>query len=222
MITIYIKNKMNEKGFRDAFEPRPLFTLKQVSALMGSGYSKVYLNRLTNKGSIIRIGRGLYTFHRDPLIYATHIVYPSYISFLYAMQLHGLTTQQPKLVEVLSRRRADHPGVELVRSKYVWGYRKVLYSGFEIFLAEKEKLAIDGIVHERLTLDDIGDVLKECDIRILNEYALKLDRADMRRVGYVCSLHGNKLDDLHEFVKNDRNYVRSVFYAGPNDWKVRP
>ncbi len=222
MITISYQIKMNEKQFRDLFETRPLFTLKQVSSILGKNYSRTYLDRLIKKDIIIRIGQGIYSFHRDPIVYASHIRYPSYISLISAMQIRGLTTQLPKILEVVSNSSGAYLGVDLVRSKYLWGYEKMNYSGFEVFVAGKEKIAIDGIVLERLSMDDIADVLKECDKAKLEEEAMELDISDMMRVGYVSSLQGIELMDLHQKVKKDRNYVRSVFYTGENDWKVRP
>lgn len=214
--------KMNERSFREYFEPRPVFTSKQVSASMGRDYDRVYLNRLLKKGTIIRIGRGVYSFHHDPFIYASHIEYPSYISFLSAMQYHGLTTQVPILVEVVAPRKGAYLKVDMVGSRYLWGYSRSVYGGFEVFIADKEKAAIDGILHGRLTLEHIRTLLEASDTATLEEMVLRLGMADMKRVGYVCDLQGLFLKNVHEGISADRNYVRSIHYRGPNRWMVRP
>jgi len=214
-------SKMNRNEFRDIFEHRPLFTAKQVAAMLGHGYSRVYLDRLMKKGAIVRIGKGIYSFHEDPMVYASHLIYPSYVSFSQAMQFHGLTTQVPRLVEVVAPVNGSYPGVELVGSDHVWGYQRSIYDGFELFIASKEKLAIDGVLHERLTMEDIGTILRSCDRYILEDMTLRLGKADMKRVGHASEINGFSLDRVWKRLAGDRNYVRSMFYQGPNRWRVR-
>jgi predicted transcriptional regulator of viral defense system len=154
------------------------------------------------------------------MIYATHITYPSYISLNWGLQLHGLITQVPRIVEVISNRNATYPLVEMIRSKYVWGFVRRVYNDNEIFIGLKEKVVIDGIVHERIALDDILSSLGSCDPSLLEEMVLRLDRSDIKRVGYVCSLGGIELKDAKRSMRNDRNYVRSAYHQGKNEWRV--
>ncbi len=221
MITYITLNKMNEKSFMELFAHRNVFTTKQVNAHLKGTYSKVYLDRLLKKGSIFRIGRGLYTCHEDPVVYASHITYPSYISFLWALNHHVATTQVPKVIEVVSRRNASYPNVRLIGSNYLWGYEKIDYGGSDIFVAKVEKAVIDSIIFERLPLDDINEALMVCNPDTLEEMAMGLNISDSKRVGYVCSLSGIDLKSLYGRISGDRNYVRSIYCSSSNDWMVK-
>jgi hypothetical protein len=69
---------MKEKDFLKLVGRYPVFTAKQVAAMHDDpGYSRVFLHRLVSSGEITRLRKGCYTTHADPMIYASHIEYPS-------------------------------------------------------------------------------------------------------------------------------------------------
>ena len=212
---------MKEKEFTEIFGTVPVFTLKEVSSIIGNpSYAKQYLIRLKKRGSILSLGRGLYTLHEDPMIYASHIIYPSYVSLTSAFQYYGTTTQLPSKVEIISPSSGNYPGVEIIKGREIWGYGKIEYSGFEVFMAHLEKAVIDSIILERSPLEEIGGAVEKSDAKQLESYAVRLRISDIKRVGYVLSLFGIDLAEARERARADRNYVRSIYFRGTNDWRV--
>jgi hypothetical protein len=47
---------VNEKAFLGIVSGLPAFTARQVGALVGAGYAKVYLHRLVRRKAVIRLG----------------------------------------------------------------------------------------------------------------------------------------------------------------------
>jgi predicted transcriptional regulator of viral defense system len=213
---------MREKDFMEFAERAPVFTTKQAAAAIGDmNYSKVSLSKLVNRGLIRRLKRGYYTVHEDPVIYASHIYHPSYISLWYAFQHYGTTTQLPVKIEVMARRSDIVERIEFVRTGEMWGYGPVKYSGFRIFMADLEKAIIDAIHTERVPVDEVGNAIRKADKDKLEEYALRMPVSTMKKVGYVAEAAGYPLERLYEGVKDDRNYARYYAAEPGNRWRVR-
>ena len=164
MISICLGDKMKEREFIEFARNAPVITAKQVAALVGdAAYAKLYLHRMLSRGVVRRLARGIYTAHSDPVIYASHVHYPSYISLWFAFQHHGATTQIPKTVEVMARRAGSADGVEFVRMKHLWGYKVSRYSGFQIFVADLEKAVVDAVMTRRMPSAEAIAALEKCD-----------------------------------------------------------
>lgn len=212
---------MKERDFLDFAERVPLFTTKQAAAAIGDmNYSKVSLNKLVNKGLVRRLKRGYYTAHEDPVIYASHIHHPSYISLWYAFQHYGTTTQLPVKIEVMARRNEIVEKIELIKTRELWGYKSINYDGFKIFVADLEKATIDAIDTERVPIDEVQNALEKCNHDTLEKYALKMPVSTIKKVGFVAETTGYLLEELLKRANKDRNYVR--FYAAEkgNKWRV--
>ena len=213
---------MNEREFLEEVRGLPLFTTKQVAALLGNReYAKLFLHRLVERKVIARLRRGYYTVHEDPVIWATHVRYPSYISLWYALQHHGVTTQIPGLVEVVCAREDSFGGVEFVRSPHLWGYGRVNYSGFQVAMSDLEKVVIDAVYTGRVPPDELEAAVAGCDVERLERYLLMTDVSTVKRVGYVCERFGVFLRGAHERAMADRNYVTLPGRVGENRWRVR-
>lgn len=212
---------MKEREFIDLVRSMPIFTTRQISAIFGdSRYTKVYLHRLLERKLIKRLKRGFYTVHDDPVIYATHIYYPSYISLWYAFQYHGTTTQLPKILEIMTHRKDSIQEMEFINTGYLWGYQTIRYSGFEVFMADLEKAIVDAVVTERVPVDEVEAAIRQCDREILEEYTLRTDLSTMKKIGYVTETAGHLMEKVYDRIKGDRNYMR--FYAAKkkNRWRV--
>ena len=212
---------MKEREFLNSISSLPVITTKQVTALLGEkAYSKVFLNRLMQRGSIRRVERGIYTIHDDPMIYATHMFYPSYISLLSAFQYHGTTTQLPINITVMTTRNHHIDNIEFIRIKEIWGYQKVVYLDFQIFMAELEKAIIDAILTEMTPLDEIQSALEECDLNKLTDFTMRMNTSSRKKIGYVADISGFFLERVHDSIKNDRNYVYYSTGERGNRWRV--
>src|SRR3989344_7428729 len=86
-------------------ERLPLFTENDVAKIVNKSpkYIRTLLFRLNKEKLIRRIEKGKYTLHEDVLIFASHIVIPSYISLWTALRYYNMTQQQPTLFFVLSK-----------------------------------------------------------------------------------------------------------------------
>ncbi len=109
------------------------------------------LLHLHRTGRIRRICKGYYTSCKDVRIIGTHLNYPSYISFLTALSIHGLTTQVTTRIEYASLHKWRAPkctenlGIRYIKipKKFFFGYTKTP-EGY--FIAEPEKALIDMII----------------------------------------------------------------------------
>ncbi|MFQ5909889.1 MAG: type IV toxin-antitoxin system AbiEi family antitoxin domain-containing protein [Thermoplasmata archaeon] len=212
---------MKERDFLELAGREPVITARQVAAILGDRrYSKVYLHRLVKRGLIRRLKRGFYTVYDDPVVYATYIYHPSYISLWYAFHHHGTTTQLPRLIEVMTSRNGAIEEIEYIRTRDLWGYHTLRYGGFEVFMADLEKAVIDAVVTERLPLDEIQAAVRECNLKRLEEYALRTDLSTIKKVGYVAETAGHFMEALYDRIKGDRNYVRFFAAEKGNRWRV--
>lgn len=212
---------MNEKAFLGIVSRLPVFSARQVGALVGAGYAKVYLYRLARRGSVTRLGRGLYTVHEDPMVWATHIRYPSYISLWRAFNHHGATTQLPAVIEVMAARGGSLQNVELIRTGALWGFSAITYGDFRIFMADLEKAVLDAAWTGRVPAEDIVRAIHRCDAGKLERYALRMDVATMKKAGYLAQEAGFKLPRLRRRALRDRNYVRLAGARAGNGWRVK-
>lgn len=200
----------------------PVFTTRQVAAAVGDmNYSKVSLSKLANKGRIRRLKRGYYTVHEDPVIYASHIYHPSYISLWYAFQHHGATTQLPARIEVMARKNETIENIDMIRSDNIWGYRPINYSGFRVFIADLEKAVIDAVETEKIPVDEVMNAVQKCNIAMLERYSLRMPASTVKKIGYVAETAGRPMEKLFERIRGDRNYTRYYAAEKGNRWRVK-
>lgn len=213
---------MKEKLILAMFDTAPVLTTKQLAAVIGDmNYTKVSLSKLVARGSITRLRRGIYTTHEDPVIYASHIFHPSYISLWYAFQHYGVTTQLPAKIEVMARRNEDLENIYFIKSKELWGYRQINYNGHRIFMADLEKAIIDAIETERIPVDEVLNAIGKADMKKLEDYALRMPLSSVKKIGYVAEMAGHPLEALFNRVKDDRNYARYYAAENGNRWRVK-
>lgn len=189
-------------------EDRPLFNLNQAQReiRIKRGSLKVKLSRLVDKGELNRIEAGKYSVHEDPLIYASHIENPSYISLWSALNFYNLTTQEPTRVQVIcTENRDDLSDIEFHSSKQVFGYTKTRHRGFEIFMAEKEKLFLDILKLGKVPVEELEELAQDLDEEKIVDYARRIDsNAVSKRAGYLIQeFTGNILEELKA---GDANY----------------
>lgn len=207
---------------------RPLFTVNDVERATGGNRASLRekLSRMTKRGDLIRIERGTYTVHDDPLIYATYIETPSYLTFWSGLRYYDLTTQQPATVQVMagiSKQSLDH--VRLYRSNDLFGFGKRAYRGFEIFVADPERLLIDCLSRPHVAVADLDELLDAVDPELAADYAERFGRrAVMKRVGFL--LERRRDVSIERLRIRDRNYPvldLSAPKRGENDaaWRLK-
>lgn len=180
-----------------------VFTITDLRRI--TGWSRetayVYLNRMVKKGLVNKVEKGRFTVYDDPFLVSTQLTYPSYISFLSALFLHGKTTQTINEILVATPRRKRSVEAFGMRIRFVklnprliFGFKKVRKGNSFISLAELEKAIVDSLYLPRYCpLSETFNALRDADVEKVLEYASRFQReAVNRRLGYMLSLLGVK------------------------------
>src|SRR3989338_3117429 len=153
-------------------EGYPVFSLKILKELIekDNNYAKLVLHRLKKDKLIFEIEKNKYTAYKDPLIMASNIIWPCYISFWSALRYYNLTEQLPQAISVITtrarkKREIDFGSTKIVftkiKPKYFFGYKKERYQNFNMFIAEKEKALIDSALFKKISFSEINSVIKD-------------------------------------------------------------
>lgn len=171
-------------------------------AQLDKAYAKVRLFRLKKAGYILELQRNSYTVHKDPLMVASTIIWPSYISYWYALNYHGLTYQLPTEISVLTTRKKSLRTIQFgsmnlvfysVNPKIFFGFDRIVVRNLEIFMANKEKAIIDSILLNRISVQEIFEILQNnlssLDLQRIKNYILHIGNISlMKRIGYMLDL----------------------------------
>lgn len=205
-------------------ERYPLFTQNDVAKLTNKGekYIRTMLYRLAKKSRIKRVEKGKYTMHEDAMIFASHISKPSYLGLWTAFRYYNWTQQQPFsffLLSPVSRKRIKFDNTEMIfiKNKHMFGYKKERYGDFDIFISDKEKTIIDGLLFH-LPIDDIKTGLddEDLDFEKLAEYANRTKNHSLiKRLGYLLE---KKKGNNYGLKSKDNNYI-TLNYLGKNKGK---
>lgn len=176
-------------------EKLPIFGVQEVSDIIEKEkeYAKVVLQRMKTAGLIQQIERDKYTTQKDPLIIASRIVWPSYISGWAAIRFYNLTTQLPSEISIITTRARKNRKLVFtntkivftrIRKEHFFGFEKRNYGGFEIFIAEKEKAIVDSIVFGMVSTEEAREIVKEnkLDIAIIKNYGKKFKSKAYSRI----------------------------------------
>lgn len=180
---------------------RCVFTLKDIAMVGGlkDSVARVYISRMLKKGLLKRIERGKYTSGEDAFATASQLVFPSYISFLPALYMHGLTEQMVSRITVASPRRKMNLSVfgtpvVFVRMKpsMMFGFRRIKKGSTFVVLADPEKAAIDILYKPAFgPISYLAGVLEKLDSKKLEDYAIRSgSEAVVRRAGFLMDKTG--------------------------------
>jgi len=189
-------------------EEYPTFNVDTFASIIDNDktYAKVFLNRLKNRGIIKQIQRNVYTVQEDPLIVASRIIWPSYISLWAAFRYHNLTEQIPINISVITTRSKSRKNIQMANIKIIFekthpswffGFSKIKIQDFEVFMAEPEKALIDAVLLKRISTVEIYFILKEnikdISTKKIVEYVLRTkNHALAKRFGWMLESLGCK------------------------------
>jgi len=202
----------------------PVLQLPDVARIIGKSreYARLYIHRLTKKGIIHEVERGKYTLLTDPLEIASHIVFPSYLSFLSAYSIYGLTTQIPINVQVVAlkprkRLSVDSTTINFItfKKENIFGYRRQPFRDSIICIAAKEKAIVDSLyLPEHCPLSETREALAsgEFDLQKMVEYALRMNSTvTLKRLGYLLEIRGIDVYDSFKEKLNARYDLLNPF-----------
>jgi len=224
---------MKQEEIVKNLEKYPVFDLKIVREIIekDSDYAKLVVHRLKKNKLISEIEKGRYSTNREPIVIASNIIWPSYISCWSALRYHNITEQLPQIISVMTTRKRKKKEVSLygtkivftrIKPKYLFGYERKRYQNFNIFIANKEKALIDSALLKKISFSEICDIMrvniKSVDIDLLVKYLLRIkNKTLIKRFGFLIDKLGiDKYDRFKEII--DFKYV-PLDYAIPADGK---
>ena len=208
----HIPNPMNTILLLKQLATYPVFTKIDVTRITKTTkkYARTLLSRLCKKGYIYRIERGKYSLYDDPLVFASHLTKPSYLSLWTALRYYNLTQQQPKNIFVMvtsPKKKITLPTttINFVVTKQFWGYKTERYRDFDIFMAEPEKAIIDCLL-ARLSIEYVAEAIELLqNSQKVVKYAQKTKNSSLiKRLGYLLEKYKQNAYDLKP---SDYNYV---------------
>ncbi len=175
-----------------------VFKIKDLSLLLNIDKIKTYnlVKALKKKNAIEVLSSGIYAFKDvDDFVAGAYLNWPSYVSFLSALNYYGFSDNLPKKITYVSMKYRKNEKFEYVclSKKRFFGYRK---EG-SMIIAEKEKVFVDSLLFPKYSggIKEISRLLKEnlkqLDIDRLIDYALRVEsKMVLRRLGFILD---NKL-----------------------------
>src|SRR3989344_4609957 len=104
----------------------PLFTENDISKILNKNpaYIKNLLYRIKKRNLIYQIERGKYTLYDDPILFASSIYTPSYISLWTAFRYYNLTEQLPKTIFIMVPKprkslKFQNTLIKFIKTKYL-------------------------------------------------------------------------------------------------------
>jgi predicted transcriptional regulator of viral defense system len=173
---------------------------------------------------------------------AMALVEPAAISHWSALHHHGLTEQAPRKVFVLTTTNASVPRMRgpkakrngqgfrvgdttyqfvQVRPKRFFGMDKVWIADARVTITDPERTLLDGLSMPQYC-GDFAEVLhafevrsSDLDLQRIIEYALKLDAATAKRLGWVLEHQGVDSENLEQLAALPIKGYRTLDPTGP-------
>lgn len=206
---------MDKIKLLETLKTYPLFTFNDFIRITKKKkeYVRTLLYRLRKQGLIYKIEKEKYTLYDDPIIFASYIQIPSYISFWTALRFYNFTEQLPRTIMVASPKSRKEiifleTKIKFIKIKNFFGYKKERYRDFNIFIGEKEKVIIDCFLIKSVPLDEVIKAIesKELDKNKLIKYAIMVkNKSLIKRIGYLMENLGYECKKLEKHI--DNNYI---------------
>ncbi len=186
---------------------------------LSDGYIRQALHHLAKSGWVVRLHNGLYAISSTvPGVTPAHefeiamaLVNPAAISHWSAMHHHELTEQAPRRVFVLTTAKTSIPTSRTkgdyrigdtayqfvkVRPERFFGTEKVWIGESRVTITDLERTLIDGLTMPQYC-GDFAEVMhafevsrKRLNLQKIIDYALKLDAATAKRLGWILESLG--------------------------------
>ncbi len=205
----------------------PIFdtTIVRDKADKSGEYTNLLIHRLSKRGLIHRVERDKYTVFNDPFLIASRIVWPSYISCWSALKYHNLTEQVPHDITVVTTMdkkaiRFNNTTIRFAKlnPKSFFGYEKVKYGVFEVFIADIEKSIIDSAILSEVSFSELKEIISDnfggIKISKFLSYLKRIgNKSLIKRSGYLFEVSGKDC-----FIKL-KKYVDATYI--PLDYSKR-
>ncbi len=172
----------------------PRFPVFRASELRTIGIGKDYVKRLAHlliaKGEIIRITRGIYTFHDNAYVVGFAFS-PFYYGLEDALRIRGLSEQGTNPLVVTTRnvrgglRKFGESNYVIykIEKEYFFGYNMEKRDGFWVPVSDLEKTVIDMLYFQGGIRDELWPgILERLDRKRIREYLKRYDAKFGKRV----------------------------------------
>lgn len=216
----------------DYLKKYPVFTntILQNNIDKSREYTNLLLYRLKKRKLIYQIEKDKYTLYNDAFLIASRLIWPSYISCWSSLKFHNMTEQVVQNITVVTTRdkmpiRFNNIQIIFVKlkAKNFFGYEKVKYENFEIFMADKEKSIIDSAILRKVSFQELREIIsanfKIIDINKLVNYLKRTgNKSLIKRLGYLFeSLGKDCYSNLKKYI--DATYIPLDYSKRAEDGK---
>ncbi|MBI2629657.1 hypothetical protein HYW76_01005 [Candidatus Pacearchaeota archaeon] len=172
-----------------------LFRLRELSLLLNIDKTKTYnlIKALKGKNAVDVLSSGIYSLKdTDDFAAGAYFNWPSYVSFLSALNYYGFSDNLPKKITFVSTKYKKNQRFEYVclSQKRYFGYKKI----GDIIIADREKVFVDSLLFPKYSggIKEIARLLLEninsLDINKLLNYSLRVDsKMVLRRLGFILN-----------------------------------
>ena len=193
-----------------------IVTPKYISQLKNtkSNYSSLVLERLANKNILRKVKKGKYTSSTNIYAIATHLVFPSYISFWSGIAYKNKTEQILNTIFVAcskKTRNVNFEGYKIIfiklSKKNFFGYKKEIAGNEELFVADNEKLLIDCLLFPKYSgnMDEIIKLVESTDFdkeKLTNYLQIIKNNSLNQKVSFLLENYKNVELNLKIKAKN--------------------
>jgi predicted transcriptional regulator of viral defense system len=210
---------------------------------LSESYIRQSLHYLAKSGWLLRLRQGLYAI--SPTVpgvkpahefeVAMHLVSPAAISHWSALQYHELTDQVPTTVFVLTTTEGYVPWAKggrypvgetvyrfiQVKPERFFGTEKVWIGEARVTITDPERTLLDGLSMPRYC-GDFAEVLhafemamERLDLDRIVDYALRLDQATAKRLGWMLEKQGVEPARLEPLARLPIKGYRTLDPTGP-------
>lgn len=183
------------KEFRDHFSKQPVFTINEAKIFLknrkiSQSYLHQFVHYLLKKHELIRISRGVYTFHDDVSV-AGFAFRPFYYGLEDALSIHGLWQQETNPVVVTIRKvrtgvrsfNGRNYVVRHIAREMFFGYELIRHSEFWLPVATIEKTLIDFFYFRIPLSEELSSTFRESvNKEKLNELLLEIPKKQRKHI----------------------------------------
>jgi len=172
---------MLTKDILERYNDYPIFTTKDLSKLIPNKSNEeinTYIKYLIKKKRLFRITKGVYSLHKEPIVYG-FAFRPFYYGLQNALTIHKIWDQATNPVVITTKKiRIETKNilgskfiVHRIKPKYLFGYELKNVDGFNVPVSDIEKTFID-FIHFKNNLDNntIKSIIKKINKTKLKEY----------------------------------------------------
>ena len=199
-------------------------------------YANLFRYRLKKNFKLFKIEKNKYTVYNNPFLIASRIIWPSYMSCWSALSFYKMTEQIPQTIQVITVKNKKpikflYTKIQFIKIKRenFFGFEKINYDNFEVFIADKEKTLIDCLLLKEASFSEIRDILNE-NIKILNvnriiRYLKIINNSSLtKRLGFLLENLGynahKRLKDYIDPIYTLLNYSKPVKGKKNEKWRL--